>query len=502
MKTLFQSDIPTNTKQTIIIPLAQDTAAGEVSAKNWGWLSKLSGLSSEDLLTCFRANHGEVLPLATNKGRFILLGLGKTTNFGKVLKTFILLASKHHHLISLRSCLLLEHYAGDAAVESDLCEAAVNGLWQGSYVLGMHKTSNGTDRVVFDPKFELTIVSARKDASSLEQGAERGLIIAQAQTEIMGLVNAPANHKHPQNLADWAKASAKRYGYSATVWNKEQITEAGMGGLLAVNQGSPEPPVFMILEYKGEADAKDHLPKIGLVGKGVTFDTGGLSLKPSTNMHYMKSDMGGAAAVLGTMEAAARLKLPIHLIAAVPSTDNAVDANAVKPSDVINSYSGKTIEIIDTDAEGRLILADGLSYIIRTHEPQVVIDLATLTGSSVRTFGYHAAALFSNDDQLAHHIEQAGQVCGERVWRLPIWEEYGDDMKSDVADIKNFSGRPVAGAITAAKFLQFFTDEHPSWAHLDIAGTAFGDTSYGKGKAATGYGVRLLIHFLQSVLPS
>ena len=147
-------------------------------------------------------------------------------------------------------------------------------------------------------------------------------------------------------------------------------------------------------------------------------------------------------------------------------------------------------------------MADGLSYMVREHQPQVIIDLATLTGSSVRTLGYQAAALFSKDDQLAHHLEQAGQQTGERVWRLPLWDEYGDDMKSDIADIKNFSGRPIAGAITAAKFLEFFTDEHPSWAHLDIAGTAFGDTPYAKGKAATGYGIRLLIQFINSILPS
>lgn len=501
MNTLFQSHIPENTKHTIIIPLAQDTQ-GAVSGKTFAWLAKLSGMTSDQLLRCFRGNHGEVLPIGTEHGTLILLGLGTEVNFGKALKAFILLASKNHHLLSAKACLYLKHYADQPKEEALLCEAGVNGLWQGSYEIGTHKTANGDGRVVYAPNFKLTVISEREDTAELEELAGRGLVIAQAQTGIMGLVNAPANHKHPQNLADWATASAKRYGYSATIWNKDQITEAGMGGLLAVNQGSPEPPVFMVLEYKGEPDANGRLPKIGLVGKGVTFDTGGLSLKPSTNMHYMKSDMGGAAAVLGTMEAAARLKLPIHLIAAIPSTDNAVDANAVKPSDVIDTFSGKTIEIIDTDAEGRLILADGLSYIIRTHEPQVVIDLATLTGSSVRTLGYQAAALFSNDDQLAHHLEQAGQVCGERVWRLPLWKEYGDDMKSDVADIKNFSGRPIAGAITAAKFLEFFTDEHPSWAHLDIAGTAFGDTPYGKGKAATGYGVRLLIHFLESVLPN
>jgi leucyl aminopeptidase len=234
------------------------------------------------------------------------------------------------------------------------------------------------------------------------------------------------------------------------------------------------------------------------VGKGVTFDTGGLSIKPSTNMHYMKSDMGGAAAVLGTMEAAARLQLPLHLYGIVPSTDNSVDARAVKPSEVISSYSGRTIEVIDTDAEGRLILADGLAFTVRNHRPEVVIDLATLTGSAVRTFGYQVGALFSNNDELANALFDAGETSGERVWRLPLHAAYAEEMKSDIADIKNLGSRPVAGAITAAKFLEFFIGDHPRWAHLDIAGVAFGDSPFATGKVATGFGIRLLLTYLLS----
>ncbi|MEO0723165.1 MAG: leucyl aminopeptidase [Bacteroidota bacterium] len=499
MTTHFQQQLPTNTNQIILLPVAQQ-ANSEVENAHWEHIAQLSGLSTAKLQHCFTAKHKEVLVLPAPEADLILLGLGSDLAFGKLLQAFQHLASKHQRALRSNTVLYIELIAQEQL--SPVCEAAVNGLWQGSYQIGQHKTANGDPATVYGEDFKLTIVSAEADLNALQAAADRAQIIAKAQTEIMGLVNAPANHKHPQQLADWAVASAKEYGYSAKIWNKDEITAAGMGGLLAVNQGSPEPPVLIVLEYKGEPDANGRLPKIGLVGKGVTFDTGGLSLKPSNNMHYMKSDMGGAAAVLGTMEATARLKLPVHLVAVVPSTDNSVDAQAVKPSDVIGTYSGKTIEIIDTDAEGRLILADGLSYIVREHQPQVVIDLATLTGSSVRTLGYQAAALFSKDDQLAHHLEQAGQQTGERVWRLPLWDEYGDDMKSDIADIKNFSGRPIAGAITAAKFLEFFTDEHPSWAHLDIAGTAFGDTPYAKGKAATGYGIRLLIQFINSILPS
>ena len=250
------------------------------------------------------------------------------------------------------------------------------------------------------------------------------------------------------------------------------------------------------MEYRPKKEPAKGLKKIGLVGKGVTFDTGGLSIKPSANMHYMKSDMGGAAAVFGTMEAAAKLQLPVHLVGIVPSTDNSVDALSIKPSDVIDSYSGKTIEVIDTDAEGRLILADGLCYMARNYRPDTMIDLATLTGSTVRTFGYHAAGLFSNNDALAAQLFAASERSGERSWRLPLWDAYKDDIKSDVADLRNFSGRPMAGAIGAAKFLEAFIEGHPAWAHLDIAGVAFNDSEFSSQKSATAFGVRLLLDYI------
>jgi leucyl aminopeptidase len=235
------------------------------------------------------------------------------------------------------------------------------------------------------------------------------------------------------------------------------------------------------------------------VGKGVTFDTGGISIKPSSNMHYMKSDMGGAAAVLGIVELAARLKLPFHLVGAIPATENSVDAKSIRPGDVIGSYNGKTIEVIDTDAEGRLILADGLSYVVRHFQPEVLIDLATLTGSCIRALGTYAGGLFANNDELANSLLQAGEATGERLWRLPLWDEYRKELNSDVADIKNFSGSPAAGAITAAKFLEDFIEKHANWAHLDIAGMAMADSEFSSQKSATGFGIRLLLEFLQKL---
>jgi leucyl aminopeptidase len=214
----------------------------------------------------------------------------------------------------------------------------------------------------------------------------------------------------------------------------------------------------------------------------------------------MKSDMGGAAAVIGTLEMAAKLGLKVNIVGAVALTENCIDSLAIKPGDVIGSYLGKTIEVINTDAEGRLVLADALAYVKKNHQPDAMIDLATLTGNCIQALGYAAAALLSNNDDLAQSLKNSGQTTGEKVWRMPLWDDYKDMMKSDVADIKNLSSAPIAGAITAAKFLEEFIDGHTNWAHLDIAGVAFGDSEYGSMKSATGYGVKLLVDWLEGNL--
>ena len=326
------------------------------------------------------------------------------------------------------------------------------------------------------------------------------LIMTAQQMEAMDLVNGPGNKVNPKYFNSWVRRSAKQCGFKVRILNKKQIVAKGLHGLLAVNRGSEWDPSFIIAEYTGSKRSKTKT--LGLIGKGVTFDTGGISIKGSNNLHYMKSDMGGAAAVLATISAVAAMGWPINVVAIAPITDNCVDANAIKPGDVIDSYSGKTIEVINTDAEGRLILADALAYMVKNYDVDHMIDLATLTGSSIRTFGTACAALFSNDDELEEKLFLSGLETREKLWSLPLWDEYHEEMKSDIADIKNLSTRPMAGAITAAKFLQYFTLEHPSWAHLDIAGTAFGDTPFAKGKAATGFGVHLLCHFIKENLLS
>ena len=297
-------------------------------------------------------------------------------------------------------------------------------------------------------------------------------------------------------LGKWSSESAKLNNYKCTVLKKAQLEKQGFGAVLAVGQGSANPPVVIVSQYMAKPGAKID---IGLVGKGISFDTGGLSIKSSSNLHYMKSDMGGAAVVLGVMELVAKLKLKVNIVGVVASAENAVDSNSYRPSDVITSYSGKTIEIIDTDAEGRLVLADGLSYIIKKYQPKQVIDLATLTGSVVQTLGYSAAGMFTNNSEMAKTMSTIGFKTNERVWQLPLFTDFEAELHSDIADLRNFSGKPIAGAITAAKFLEAFTDSHEQWMHLDIAGVAFGDSPYSKMKSASGYGVQLIINYIKSL---
>jgi leucyl aminopeptidase len=273
----------------------------------------------------------------------------------------------------------------------------------------------------------------------------------------------------------------------ATVLGREDMERLGMRTLLSVAQGSAEPPRFITLEYHG---GPKHMKPVVLVGKGITFDTGGISIKPAAEMDEMKFDMCGAAAVLGTLKAAGEMRLPVNLVGAIPATENMPGGRATRPGDVVKSLSGQTVEILNTDAEGRLILCDALTYIER-FRPAAVIDIATLTGACVIALGHVATGLFANDEALARELLAAGEGAYDRVWRLPLWEDYQEQLKSNFADFANIGGRP-AGAVTAACFLARFARKY-RWAHLDIAGTAW---KSGKEKGATGRPVPLLTQFL------
>ncbi|HEX9161711.1 MAG TPA: leucyl aminopeptidase [Thermoanaerobaculia bacterium] len=310
---------------------------------------------------------------------------------------------------------------------------------------------------------------------------------------VRDLGNAPSNVITPSRLAERAEEVAKSVGVKCTVYGRRDIERMKMGGLIAVNRGSAEEPRFVVMEYAPRR-ARKH---VALVGKGITFDSGGISIKPAEKMEEMKFDMCGAAAVIGTIEAAARLEIPVRITGCIPSTDNLPSGSAYKPGEIITMMNGKTVEIVNTDAEGRMILGDALHYASRLH-PDHLIDYATLTGACVVALASEAAGLFSNDDELARKLIECGERVGERLWRLPAWDEYKDLIKSEWADMKNSGGR-WGGAITAAVFLKEFVD-CPSWAHLDIAGTAYAEHDTGRDpRGATGAGVRVTLEFLESL---
>ncbi len=339
---------------------------------------------------------------------------------------------------------------------------------------------------------KLKLVSEELDINQLNTLS----VLAEAIYFARNLINEPVIYLTAEQLVKEIKEKQKEAGYKLTVFDKKKIEALKMGGLLAVNKGSIDPPSFSILEWQPE-NAKNDKPVV-LVGKGIVFDTGGLSLKPTADsMDYMKSDMSGAAAVAGLMYAIAKAKLPVKVIGLIPSTDNRPDGNAYTPGDVIKMYDGTTVEVLNTDAEGRMILADALSY-AKQYNPDLVVDIATLTGAAAYSIGkYGIVAMGNADPSYFEKLKNSGNKTYERIAEFPFWEEYKELLKSDIADLKNIGGR-VGGAITAGKFLEHFTD-YP-YIHLDIAGAAFVKTedSY-RGKGGTGAGIRLLFDFIKNL---
>jgi leucyl aminopeptidase len=333
----------------------------------------------------------------------------------------------------------------------------------------------------------VSVLCAKGDATVLGAALRRGAALAEGTTLARECANRPANHCTPSYLAEQAKKLGKDHGLKVEILERKDCEKLGMGSFLAVAQGSDEPLKFIVARWNG--GAKNDAP-IVLVGKGITFDTGGISLKPAPEMDEMKYDMGGAASVLGTLKAVAQLKAKVNLIGIIPACENMPSGRAIKPGDVVTSLSGQTIEILNTDAEGRLILCDALTYAER-FKPAVVVDIATLTGACVIALGHHRSGLFSADDALAAELLAAGEQGQDLAWRMPLDDEYEEGLKTSFADVANVGGRP-GGAITAAMFLKRFTGKL-RWAHLDVAGTAW---KSGQAKGATGRPVPLLTNFV------
>ena len=375
--------------------------------------------------------------------------------------------------------------------KEEMAQSLTEGLLLGSYRFRKYKQhGNNND----EPGEIKEIALHARDGKDVRRGIELGLIISRATGTARDIANEPGSRWTPASFAEYGLKLADTYGFTAKVISKEQMKRMGMGGILAVNQGSAEQPKMLILEYR----TGRKVPTMLLVGKGLTFDSGGLSLKPAAGMEEMKYDKCGGAAVLAVMQAVGEI-MPkkIDVVAIVPATDNLPGPAAVKPGDIITIYEGKTVEVINTDAEGRLILADALAYGIKKFKPALAIDIATLTGAVIIGLGHHHTGLMATDDTIAEKIMQAGQKSGEPLWRLPLGKEYTKQLKSEVADIKNVGNRD-GGSITAAAFLQEFIGDTP-WAHLDIAGTAwnFTEKSY-IPKGPSGTGTRTLIELIRS----
>ncbi len=373
---------------------------------------------------------------------------------------------------------------------NEVARGVMEGILLANYTFESLKKKNKDSAAKLLTK--LNLITGSKSALSV---AKESVKLCEGVNLARDLVNGNADDVTPQHLGAVARGIARKFKkVTTTVFNKKRIQKEKMGLLLAVNQGSHKEPAFIIAHYKGDPKSKEHTV---VVGKGVTYDTGGLNLKPTGSIETMKCDMGGAACALGTLQAAAALDLKVNLTAVVPATENAIDSHAYKPGDVYTGYNGMSVEIGNTDAEGRLVLADALAYTVKKLSPTRIVDFATLTGAMVICLGGEAIGLMASDDKLADQLLAAGGDTFERTWRLPLYDEYKEQLKSDIADISNTGGRP-AGSITAALFLQEFVGDTP-WAHCDIAGTAYLDKPRRyHPKNATGIGVRLMISFLKS----
>ncbi|CAM3051660.1 leucyl aminopeptidase family protein [Flavobacterium frigoris] len=471
-------------------------------------IDKLENFSGTVLIPVFETNAKSIVPIQfegleisskvfygkkdtsylaeNNNITYLFIGLGKAIEY-KGLKTIARrISAKEKESFGKNVALFVPE-----EFNTDQVEATVSGLLLGTYNLGHFKKVD--EHPFLNPDFELEILSSKDYSATIDKAIK----IARAQLQTLELVDLPPNKVTPKYLANWAQDKGGKYGFEVNVLGLEACQIEGLGAFLAVGKGSENEPQFVIMTYTPKEDVPN-LKHVGLVGKGITFDTGGLNIK-TAGMVHMKCDMAGGAAVFGAMQLIADLQLPVKVTAIVPCAENAVDAKAFLPSDVIHSYNGTSIEIIDTDAEGRLVLADGISYLIKNYKPEYIVDIATLTGSSVGTLGYECGALFTNNETISKKLQEAGDSVGERLWQLPLWDVYKQDIESDIADVKNYSGKPVAGAISAAKFLEYFTNEHAAWAHLDVAGVAFGDDEFAKSKHAKAYGVHLLTKFIENL---
>ncbi|MCX7878473.1 MAG: leucyl aminopeptidase [Ignavibacteria bacterium] len=432
--------------------------------------------------------------------RLMIIGLGKSKEITleKLRNAYAVAAKKMNSLKLSVSAFEIPDLSQVKSITGrnhyEIMQAISEGIFLSQYNLKKYHTKND-----FQPLSEVIFFTdSPKYTKEASDAVRDSRIICDAAIMARDLENEPSNLLTPDKFAEVVKKSSSKAGYSVTVFDEKKLAQLNMNCILSVGKGSKNPPRFLILQYFGAN--KSEKPVI-LVGKGVTFDSGGISIKPSQGMGDMKMDMGGAAAVVGTFEAVARLKYKMNLIGLIPAVENMPDGGSYKPGDVIKSYGGITIEVDNTDAEGRLILADALEY-AANYKPKAVIDICTLTGAAIICFGHLLAGLMGNDKDLIKKIFEAGELTGERVWELPLYDEYDKLMNSEIADIKNTGVGRQAGTIMGGIFLKKFTKGKYSWAHLDIASVGFSPAElaaeYQTPQGATGFGVRLFTELLKS----
>ncbi len=485
-------DIATDKWKLLCLGVFQDKKLSDQQKQFDGVLNgRISEILEED---DFRGESGQTEFIRLDKDvpvkRILLIGLGErdkfTINCARHAAGTSVREAQKRRIPDFAVDLFGEGVLKESAAE--IAQAVAEGLVLGSYQFTEYKTQE-KEKIYIARKGYILAEEPVDDAIEL------GVNLGSSGAFVRDLATHPSNVMTPSRLAEEAEQIAKVGGFKCRIYSRDEFEKMGMGAFSGVARGTEEPPKFILLEYNG--GEKGDAP-VAFVGKGITFDTGGISIKPSKNMDQMKYDMCGAATVLGIMHAIAYLKPNINVIGAVAATENMPGGRSYKPGDILKAYNGKTIEVLNTDAEGRLALADALSFVVDEFQPKYMVDFATLTGAAVVALGHRAAAIMGTDEALIHDIIDAGEVTGERCWQMPLWDDYSKDMKSEVADVKNL-GSQGAGTITAGAFLKEFVGD-TKWAHLDIAGTAWWsvDQPY-IPKGASGYGVRVMMHWLSQL---
>ena len=474
--------------------------------KPTGLLKKLNDTVNGAISSAFESKRFSGKPEQTllfnspgKASNLLLVGIGKSKDVTgekicRAAAIAVKLAEKSKFKSISADLSLLETVAkGRGGFYGEMACAMVEGAGLALYHFENYKSRNEKDDPVSRVERLTLLVPSKARQTITEKSIARAEKIVDAVHTARDLISHPGNTVTPSYLAEHAKKIARKSKIACKVLGKKEMEKLGMGSLLGVSQGSDQPPALIVLEYKGAAKTK--APTV-IVGKGITFDTGGISLKPGGSMDEMKMDMSGAATTMASLQLVSSLKLKANVVGIVAAAENMPSGSAIKPGDILKSMSGKTIEVLNTDAEGRLVLADALTYAQR-FKPKEVIDLATLTGAVLHALGHHAAAVVGNNSAMIQKLKDAGDSTGERVWELPLWEEFEKATKSDIADLKNIASPGVgAGTIMGAAFLKAFAGEQP-WTHIDIAGTAWGFDRPYTNKGPSGYGVRLLLRYLE-----